>query len=79
MMTKDKAGNFIFQKGRHYKAREWFNPVWPVGQSSKCLDTKARVIKDEKGDQTIPDGLGLFTAGDDTRWWSATSQFEEVN
>lgn len=74
MMTKDKEGNPIFKVGKSYKMREFVNPVWVPGTASECTETKDRV----EGEKVVANGMGLFTLGDDTRWWAATNQFDEV-
>jgi hypothetical protein len=76
MMTKDKAGNPVFKRGTDYKVRSMFSPVWPVGQVSTCLETRQRRKGFESEDRVVEDGEGLFTVGDDTRWYTATEQFD---
>lgn len=69
-MTKDKSGNFIFQKGKEYRMKAFVNPVWRPGTTSRCAETKDF--------EDVPNKQGLFTNGDDTRWWVANDQFEEA-
>ena len=69
-MTKDKAGNFIFKEGKEYKMKAAISPVWLPGETSIC-----------QGVSDFEDVLarkGLFCNGNDTRWWVASDQFEEV-
>lgn len=65
-MTRDKAGGFIFQKGKRYKPTVMFNPIWSPLVGATCVDVR------KEGKE------GLFTVGDDSRWYNATDQFEEA-
>jgi hypothetical protein len=78
-MSKDKAGNPVFIKGKEYRPKAHQNPVWPKGQTSVCLDSEDWVYGAEDGSTiVVKNGKGLFTNGDDTRWWVANDNFEEV-
>lgn len=78
-MTKDKEGHFIFVKGKEYRPKVWVTPVWPIGAPSKCVATEDFVFGKEDGsEETVKDGKGVFTNGNDTRSYVATNQFEEA-
>jgi hypothetical protein len=78
-MTKDKEGNFVFRKGETYRITQFVNPVWLVDHRATCLETRPETYGKEDGTvMEIPDRQGLFTVGDDTRWWFASSQFEKA-
>jgi hypothetical protein len=78
-MSKDKEGRPIFIKGKEYRPKVWVNPVWMIGQASKCVETEPFTYGKEDGtEETIKDGRGTFTNGNDTRSYVATTQFEEV-
>lgn len=70
MMSRDKAGNYIFQVGKEYRMKQNVNPVWPQNQTAKCTQTKKFEGVDNRS--------GLFNNGDDLRWWVANDSFEEV-
>ena len=78
-MTTDKEGRPIFVAGREYRPKAFINPVWPVGQASRCISTKDFTYEDERGiSHTVPNGRGIFTNGNDTREWVAGRMFEDV-
>ena len=79
MMTKNKAGKPCFVKGKKYKPVAMFTPIWSPMISSTCLDVQDITFGKEDGTtDTIEGGKGLFTVGEDTRWYHASEQFEEA-
>lgn len=70
MMTKDKKGNYVFKKGGRYKVTTVFTPLWMPGISATCVETAPY--------EDVADRKGLFTIGDDSRYYVATDQFEEA-
>jgi len=77
MMTKDKAGNYVFVAGKKYRMLENINPVWPKDRASECLEVQSGLTLE--GEEPVIGARGLFTNGDDTRWWNASAQFEVAN
>jgi hypothetical protein len=79
MMTKDKAGHPVFQKGESYTVRTMFTPLWAPGVLSTCMDTQPwRYGNDAGEEELVENGKGLFTLGDDSRYYVASEQFDRV-
>jgi hypothetical protein len=77
-MTRNKKGDCIFNKDRYYTPVAAFTPLWMPGVKVKCLETATWRYADQVSETVVENGKGLFTVGDDSRWYVASEQFQEA-